>query len=389
MLLGLLLLTVKDDGDQAHGQQEEYAQSAQAPGVAIPPALSRGDEAADLVWYFRGAAGQGSLGLQQRLAGPHLGVSASSALPEARGPPCLLEEEQVLTALLQPASEAAPGVDQRFVHQLDAAGGAGASAGGEQPGDHQTLEHGLTPRAEAFEQGVTRHHLAGTLGGDQAQQQFPGGLLLRRIQAVHHAIRVAGQGAGNSPHGFEVGPAQQPVLAVAFLPHASGSKLKQRQGGPLSLDLLHHLGGQQIVVKTVALKLERVGQGLLERPGFGPAHDRELAHDHAHQGPQGKTAQEVLAQGEDDPHWIALFIGRATDGLHEEAALLLLGREGIELLQLVHQQQDLAALLGRQAPQGQAEQVRLVSKLPGQVLLFSQGGLQNLQAGEACPGRVR
>ena len=130
-------------------------------------------------------------------------------------------------ALLEPAAQRRPGVDQRLVHDLD--GGAGAAVAGlhdEQARLDQLVDEPLHLAALARQLGelVERDDGARALGGDQPQEQRARQRTRRRRQLGEHRVGVAGERAGDAAEPLVALDGEQLARADRAPPTASSPR---------------------------------------------------------------------------------------------------------------------------------------------------------------------
>ena len=214
----------------------------------------------------------------------------------------------------------------------------------EQPGLDQPVQHPAGLRGQPVQDGGASQPPPGAVRSDQAQHQVPGGPGLGRAQTREHRLGVIRQGAAHAADGPVGCRPQQPPLPVPPIPDHPRGELKQRQTGGLSPDLGQHLAHQLGVVVAVPGRLHRAGEDLLQRRLDRAPQDRHVAQGLPGLRADGQPAQEVVAQGEDHPHGGLGIVRRGADRLHEGPALVLVLHQGVDLLQLIDQQQDPAAL---------------------------------------------
>ena len=366
--LGLLLLAVED---HRHRCQQDNGQDHQHP-PALPAALllerARLQKTDHQVRRRGGAALQVAPGLGQGVPLPQL-LLAAPPLPQLGRLGHLLEEDQLLPAVLDPAPQLLPGMDQGLVGQLQLYLLAPLAVGaphGQQPGVGQPPQHLLGLGLQSLEQLLGGEHPAGALGGDQPQQQQPGLEHLGRGQALQHALCVPGQGPAHPAQGVVDRPQELLALPVPLLPQLAGNELQQGQGGRLPLHRGDHLLAEPQIIVGVAQHLHRAQQDLLQGLGLRAADDGDVAHGLPHPGPLGEPAEEVLPQGEDHPHRILGIVCRGAQRLHEALAGLRVRHQGVEFFQLVHEEQHPLPLFRGQAMQQQAELGGVLVELPRQ-----------------------
>jgi hypothetical protein len=91
------------------------------------------------------------------------------------------------------------------------------------------------------------------------------------------------------------------------------------------------------------------------RSGTGSAQDRDLAQSLPRLRHLGQAAEEVRADGEDHPYRIDRIVGGTHDRFQEGAPSGLVDPSGVDLLQLVHEQQHVGCVGGCQLLQMEGE----------------------------------
>ena len=139
-------LVEQDQHDTRHQQRPQGHEDSPGAYPASLLALPGGDEVAHRLGHRGLAACQGPASVGQGSSGPDLLVAQPPPGPEPGGLLNLVQEGQLLPAAMDPAGEAAPGIDQRLVDQLHLGGVLVAQPGlahRDEPGLDQPVHQAL------------------------------------------------------------------------------------------------------------------------------------------------------------------------------------------------------------------------------------------------------
>jgi hypothetical protein len=272
----------------------------------------------------------------QPRAAVQVGRVAPAIGPFVRGPGEVTAQPAVRGVLLEPGREPRPLGQQRLMREL-----RGLVVDRDQPALGQVLEHrGDVPggRVEFLEGDAAAHRDAALVVVGQAEEEAPGGPLLRRREGRVRRLGEPGDGAAHAAGALVGGERQSPAVALA--PQLEQRGREQRQRSRLALEVAQ----QRLDQRGLGVEAGARG-GRLDRPLEGVAARRAdeqlVGGDELREPGMRRTAVVEVGPDGQNRHYAAAAVAAESDERVEEALALALVRAGRErLLELVDDQHD-------------------------------------------------
>ena len=230
--------------------------------------------------------------------------------------------------------------------------GGGVAIEREQPAAGERLDDGAVRDGEEL---AAQHPATPAIRFDEPQEELPRLLPPGRVERRVHLLGAAGDRARDAAQ--RAVPGERQRGAVAPVEQLGERELQQRQRGGLALGVGHQLR-QQARLDLDADATGRLGDGAREL--LRPQRHDQLDAVAQHVGEPGvpqRPVEEVGPQRHDDADPAARIGRRGPEHGEEARAPLVVAEPGEELVELVHDEQELGVRAGEEVRGGTQEPV--------------------------------